>query len=150
LRLSQPITELKNLLLAIKANKLSVNLQRKQLIRDHIADIADVVFDYAAQIQRLKQHIGWSQTSQLPTHQQYWLDPLRPDEDFQTAKATLDWSSDIVIDFSKWINRQIKHKQLTLGSAHEKQWQKLFTPLLREFNALAEADFETSALEELA
>ena len=145
----EPLTELKDLLLAIKANKLSVNLQRKQLIREHITDIADVVFDYAAQIQGLKQH-GWSQASQLPTHQQYWLDPLRSDDDFQTAKTTLDWSSDVVIDFSKWINRQIKHKQLTLGVAHEKQWQKLFTPLLREFNALAEADIETSTLEEQA
>jgi CRISPR-associated protein Csy1 len=146
----EPLTELKNLLLAIKSNKLSLNLQRKQLIRIHITDIADVLFDYAAQIQGLKQHIGWSQDSQLPAHQQYWLDPFRPDEEFQTAKATLDWSSDIVIDFSKWINRQIKHKQLTLGMAHEKQWQKLFTPLLREFNALAEADLETGVMEDQA
>lgn len=144
----EPLTELKNLLLAIKANTLSINLQRKQLIRSHVIDIADVAFDYATQIQGLKQHVGWSQDAQLPVHQQYWLDPLRPDEDFQTAKATLDWSSDVVIDFSKWLNRQIKHKQLTLGTAHEKQWQKLFTPLLREFNALAEADLETRAMEE--
>ena len=143
----EPLTELKNLLLAIKANKLSVNLQRKRLIRSHITDIADVVFDYAAQIQGLKQHTNWSKESQLPVHQQYWLDPLRPDEEFQTAKATLDWSSDLVIDFSKWINRHIKHKQLTLGTAHEKQWQKLFTPLLREFNALAEADLEIITME---
>ncbi len=143
----EPLTELKNLLLAIKANKLSVNLQRKRLIRSHITDIADVVFDYAAQIQGLKQHTNWSQESQLPVHHQYWLDPLRQDEEFQAAKATLDWSSDLVIDFSKWINRYIKHKQLTLGTAHEKQWQKLFTPLLREFNALAEADLETITME---
>lgn len=143
----EPLTELKNLLLAIKANKLSVNLQRKQLIRSHINDIAEVVFDYATEIQGLKQHIGWSQESQLPVHQQYWLDPLRTDEEFQTAKTTLDWSSDLVIDFSKWINRHIKHKQLTLGTTHEKQWQKLFTPLLREFNALAEADLETITME---
>jgi CRISPR-associated protein Csy1 len=143
----EPLTELKNLLLAIKTRTLSVNLQRKQLIGNHIIDIAHVVFDYAAQIQGLKQHVGWSQESQLPAHQQYWLDPLRPDEDFQTARATLDWSSDVVIDFSKWINRHIKHKQLPLGTAHEKQWQKLFTPLLREFNALAEADIEISTME---
>lgn len=143
----EPLTELKNLLLAIKANKLSVNLQRKQLIRSHITDIADMVFDYAAQIQGLKQHAGWSQESQLPEHQQYWLDPLRQDEEFQTAKATLDWSSDVVVDFSKWVNRHIKHKQLTLGATHEKQWQKLFTPLSREFNAVAEADIEISTME---
>ncbi len=143
----EPLTELKNLLLAMKANTLSVNLQRKQLIRGYVTDIADAVFDYVRQIQGLKQHIGWSQNAQLPTHQQYWLDPLRPDEEFQAAKATLDWSSDVIIDFSKWLNRQIKHKQLTLGTTHEKQWQKLFTPLLREFNALAEADIETRAME---
>lgn len=143
----EPLTELKNLLLVLKANTLSVNLQRKQLIRSHITDIADVVFDYAAQIQGLKQHLGWSQESQLPAHQQYWLDPLRLDEEFQTAKATLDWSNNVVVDFSRWINRQIKHKQLTLGTAHEKQWQKLFAPLLREFNALTEADLESSTEE---
>ncbi|MDO9141718.1 MAG: type I-F CRISPR-associated protein Csy1, partial [Methylobacter sp.] len=118
----EPLTELKNLLLAIKANKLSLNLQRKQLIRSHITDISDVVFDYVRQFQRLTEYAGWSRESHLPAHQQFWLDPLRPDEEFQTAKATLDWSSDLVIDFSKWINRQIKHKQLTLGIAHEKQW----------------------------
>lgn len=143
----EPLAELKNLLLAIKANTLSVNLQRKQLIRNHITDIADVVFDYTAQIQGFKQHIGWSQDSKLPIHQQYWLDPSRSDEDFQIAKATLDWSSDVVVDFSKWINQQIKHKQLPLGAAHEKQWQKLFAPLLREFNALTEVDLETSTAE---
>ena len=146
----EPLTELKNLLLAIKVNKLSVNLQRKQIIRNHITNIAVVVFDYTVQIQGLKQYTSWSQESQLPVHQQYWLDPLRQDEEFQTAKATLDWSSDLVIDFSKWINRHIKHKQLTLGMTHEKQWQKLFTPLLREFNALTEVDLETSTMKEKA
>ncbi|SFM17946.1 type I-F CRISPR-associated protein Csy1 [Nitrosomonas communis] len=136
----EPLTELKNLLLAINAHRLSVNFQRKQIIRELIAAIADIVFDHAVQIQGLKQFAGWSQESKLPTHQQYWLDPLRTDEEFQNAKLTLDWSPDVVIDFSKWINRNIKHKQLTLGAAHEKQWQKLFAPLLREFNALSEAD----------
>lgn len=144
----ETLTELKNLLLAIKSNKLSVNLQRKQLIRNHITNIAVVVLDYVAEIHGLRQHKGWSQESQLPAHQQYWLDPLRPDEEFQTAKATLDWSTDVIIDFSKWINRHIKHKQLTLGIAHEKQWQKLFTPLLREFNALTGLDLETSTMKE--
>lgn len=146
----EPLTELKNLLLAIKANALSINRQRKQLICDHITNIAGVVFDYVAEIQRLKQHMGWSQHSRLPSHQHYWLDPLRPDEDFQAAKTTLDWSSDIVNDFSRWINRSIKHKQLTLGLVHEKQWQKLFARLLREFNALADIDLDNSTMEEQA
>ncbi|MBT9099651.1 type I-F CRISPR-associated protein Csy1 [Methylovulum psychrotolerans] len=143
----EPLIELKNLLLAIKANKLSVNLQRKQIIRSLIMDIADVVFDNCIQIQKLNQNCGWSQESRLPIYQQYWLDPLRGDEEFQAAKVTLDWSSDLAIDFSKWINQHIKHKQLTLGAAHEKQWQKLFIPLLREFNALTEANLDTITAE---
>jgi CRISPR-associated protein Csy1 len=144
----EPLKELKNLLLAIKANKLSANLQRKKLIRNHITDIADVVFDYAAHIQGLQSNIGWSQKSQLPANQQYWLDPLRPDDDFQAAKNTLDWSNDLVIEFSKWVDTNINHKQLTKSTAREKLWQKLFTPLLREFNALVEADLENSTMEE--
>ncbi len=146
-RAREPLTELKNLLLAIRANHLSVNLQRKQLIRTYIMDIAEVVFDYAAQIQSLAQQTGWSRESNLPIYQQYWLDPLRPDEEFQSARATLDWSLDLVVDFSKWLNRQIKHKQLTLGVVHEKQWQKMFAPLLREFNALTETDLEIGIVE---
>lgn len=146
----EPLTGLKNLLLAIKANKLSVNLQRKQIIRNHLADIAEVVLDYVRQVQRLKEYSGWSQESKLPVHQQYWLDPLRQEEEFQTAKTTLDWSSDVIVDFSKWVNQHIKHKQLTLGAVHEKQWQKLFTPLLREFNAIAEVDLKTKTEEVVA
>ncbi len=146
----ESLTELKNLLLAIKANQLSVNLQRRQLISAHIIDIADIVFDYAAQIQSLSQEAGWSRESNLPTHQQYWLDPLRPDEEFQSARATLDWPLDLVVDFSKWIDININHKQLTKSAAREKQWQKMFAPLLREFNALAEADLEIGVMEKEA
>lgn len=140
----EPLSELKNLLLAIKANKLSVNLQRKRIISNLVTDIADVVFDHAAQTQGFKQRAGWSRESQLPTYQQYWLDPLREDEEFQIARATLDWPNDVATEFSEWVNRHIKHKRLTLGANQEKQWKKLFVPLLREFNALADADLETA------
>lgn len=146
----EPLTELKNLLLAIKVNQLSINLQRRQLISAHIIDVADIVFDYAAQIQRLTQQAGWSRESNLPVHQQFWLDPLRPDEEFQSTRATLDWPLDLVVDFSKWIDININHKQLTKSAAREKQWQKMFAPLLREFNALAETDLEIDIVEKQA
>lgn len=139
--------KLQNLLLAIKFNKLTMNLQRKQHIAALIADIADMVFDRVAQIHGLKQHTGWSQESKLSAHQQYWLDPLRADEDFQSARINIDWQADIGNDFSKWINRQIKHKQLTLGVAQEKQWRKIFSPLLREFNAVTEVILEEITIE---
>jgi|APLak6261663543_1056040.scaffolds.fasta_scaffold00931_4 CRISPR-associated protein Csy1 len=143
----EPFEKLQNLLLAIKFNELSMNLQRKQHITALIADIADVVFDRVAQIHRLKQHIGWSQESKLSAHQQYWLDPFREDEDFQAARINIDWQANIANDFSKWVNKQIKHKQLTLGLAQEKQWKKLFSPLLREFKAVTEVVLEEITIE---
>ncbi len=134
----EPIERLQNLLLAIKSKNLSMNLARKKSIASLVTEIADSVFDYAAQIQSLKHLAGWSQESNLVTHQQYWLDPFRQDEVFQKARTDLDWLADIGTDFARWINLQLKHPQLTLGVAHEKHWQKLFKPLLREYNALTD------------
>ena len=132
----EPVKRLQNLLLAIKSRNLSLNMARKKLIASLITEIADSVFDYVAQIQKLTHLAGWSQESELSTHQQYWLDPFRQDEVFQKARSDLDWQADIRTDFSRWVNRELKHPQLTLGVTHEEHWGKLFKRLLREFNAL--------------
>jgi len=132
----KPLKKLRKLLLAIKFNELRVNLQRKKLIAELITETADVVFDHVAQLHGLKHDAGWSLESRLPTHQQYWLDPFRNDEDWQTSKADADWQTDIFNDFAKWVNKQLKHPKLTLGVAQERHWRKLFIPLLREFNAI--------------
>lgn len=144
----EPLEKLKKLLLAIKFNDLSVNLQRKQLIAELITETADVVFDHVAQIHGLKHNAGWSLESGLPAHQQYWLDPFRIDEDFQTSRADVDWQTDISNDFTKWVNKQLKHPKLTLGVAQERHWRKLFIPLLREFNAITNSALnETTSIE---
>ena len=132
----EPVEQLQKLLLAIKSNNLSMNLERKKLIASLVTEIAYSVFDYAAQIQKLKHLAGWSQESNLVAHQQYWLDPFRQDELFQTARTDLDWQANIRMDFARWVNRQLKHQQLTLGIAQESYWETLFKPLLREFSAL--------------
>lgn len=138
----EPLEKLKRLLLAIKFNELSVNIHRKQLIAELITDTADVVFDHVAQIHGLKYDAGWSLESRLPTHQQYWLDPFRIDENWQTSRADVDWQTDISNDFAKWVNKQLKHPKLTLGVAQERHWRKLFIPLLREFNAITETSLK--------
>jgi CRISPR-associated protein Csy1 len=136
-------------LLAIKFNELSFNLQRKQHIAGLITEIADVVFDRIAEIQGLSEEAGWSIESNLPIHQQYWLDPFRIDEDFQTSRADVDWQTDISTDFAKWVDKQIYDPKLTRNTAREKYWRKLFVPLLREFNAVTETYLkETVANEE--
>ena len=134
----EPVKRLQNLLLAIKSRNLSLNMARKNLIASLITEIADSVFDYVAQIQKLTHLAGWSQESELSAHQQYWLDPFRQDEVFQTARADLDWQADIRTDFSRWVNRALRHPQLTLGVTHEEHWGKLFKRLLWEFNALTD------------
>lgn len=144
----EPLEKLKKLLLAIKFNELSVNLHRKQLIAELITETADVVFDHVAQIHGLKHDAGWSLESRLPAHQQYWLDPFRIDEEFQTSRADVDWQTDISNDFAKWVNKQLKHPKLTLGVAQERHWRKLFIPLLREFNAITNSTLnETTSTE---
>jgi len=145
----EQLEKLKKLLLAIKFNELSFNLQRKQHIAELITETADVVFDHVAQIHGLKNDAGWSLESRLPAHQQYWLDPFRIDEDFQTSRADVDWQTDICNDFAKWVNKQLKHPKLTLGVAQERHWRKIFVPVLREFNAITETFLkETVANEE--
>ena len=145
----EPLEKLKKLLLAIKFNELSFNLQRKQHVTELITEIADVVFDRVAQIHGFIDEAGWSLESNLPTHQQYWLDPFKKDEDWQTSRADVDWQTDISNDFAKWVNRQLKHPKLTLGVVQERHWRKLFVPLLREFNAITETSLkETVANEE--
>jgi len=138
----EPLEKLKNLLLAIKFNELSFNFQRKQLIAGLISEIADIVFDRATAIHRLNHEAGWSLESNLSIHQQYWLDPFRKDEDFQTSRADIDWQTNISRDFAKWIDKQIYDPKLTRNTEREKHWRKLFGPLLREFNAITETSLK--------
>jgi CRISPR-associated protein Csy1 len=138
-RAKEPLEELKNLLLAIKHQELSLNLERKKLIIQHITAIADLVFDVVIETHQMHS-AGWSANSDLDLHQQYWLDPYRTDENFQKNRQDLDWSSDVLSDFSRWINQNIDSKTLTLGLEKENLWQKILTEPLREFNACANAD----------
>ncbi len=143
----EPLEKLKKLLLAIKFKELSVNLHRKQLIFELITETADAVFDHVAQIHGLKHDAGWSLESRLPANQQYWLDPFRNDKDWQTSRADVDWQTDISNDFAKWVNKQLKHPKLTLGSAQERYWRKLFIPLLREFNSITTSTLNEKQLQ---
>lgn len=139
------LEKLKRLLLAIKFKDLSFNINRKQNIAELISEIANVLFDRAFEIQGLKNEAGWSFKSNLPIHQQYWLDPFREDEDFQTNRVDIDWQTDIANDFAKWVNVKLKSPTLTLGMSQEKYWRKLFAPLLREFNAVTDASLKEIA-----
>lgn len=138
-RAKEPLEELRNLLITIKFQELSLNLERKKLIIQHINTIADIVFDSVIEIHQI-QTAGWSATSNLKLYEQYWLDPYRTDENFQKNRQDSDWSSDILSEFSRWINKNLESKTLSLGTEKENLWQKILTEPLREFNACIDAD----------
>jgi len=147
-RAREVFNKLRKLLLAIKFHELSFNLHRKQLIADLITEAADAVFDYVWEVHQLEQNAGWSLKSNLPMHQQFWLDPYRKDKDFQANRTIVDWQTDISNDFAKWVDSQIYHPKLTRGTARVKHWRKLFAPLLREFNAVTDITLEKAIVTE--
>jgi len=114
-------------------------MERKQLIQNHINVIVDSLFDYVTQIHNLTEQAGWSQYSELRQSHQFWLDPYRQDDKFQKQRQETNWKNEICQDFSFWLNKQLKHKQLTLGKHQADYWGKLFKPQLREFEAITEA-----------
>ena len=141
-RCRDSVKKLQRLLLSVKTKKLSANNPRIHARLTALVDeIIEIVFQYARAIQNLKHLAGWSQEAQrLKRSHQLWLDPFREDAEFQQARASSDWSAEICVDFSLWMNKQLKHKQLTLGKPQEAFWQKNFKSRLREFNALMEVN----------
>lgn len=139
-----PLSALRNLLVAIRSEQLIMNLKRKQLINGLIEDIIDILFIYISEIQNLEEYVGWSQKSTLPEHQKYWLDPYRAiaDEDFRKSIKDIDWKQDVMNDFAKWINDKIRHKKLTIGVEQEKYWKKQFKEPFRESLAITDALLE--------
>lgn len=145
---SEPLMQLKNLLLVIQNKKLNINLSVKKQIIDLVTELTEVVFYAAAKIQQMHDQIGWTADSSLPLYLQYWLDPYRDDLAFQEQRKNTDWSADVLYNFARWINVHVGHEKLSLGVAQEKLWQAIAKPLLREFNAVTDvnySDLEVSA-----
>lgn len=101
-----------------------------------INQLVDGVCDYASRIHELP--AGWSEKSKLKPSQQYWLDPLRDDADFQGLKAMSNYKKEIVLDFANWVNQQItkREKGLNLGTEHKKLWVKMAQKNFRQYNEL--------------
>lgn len=134
------VLELQRLLLAIKNNNLSMNNPKRHAhISDLVEKIIEILFQYVSLIHNLRKHAGWSRDAKkLKLSHQLWLDPFRDDEEFQQKRNTMEWQDDICLDFSLWLNNNLKHKQLTLGKPQEAFWQKIMRPRLRAFNAITE------------
>ena len=111
----------------VKVKPLDSNIRIRQR-RDRLADqILDSILILAAPHQVNAK--GWSETSELSSAQQCWLDPQA--EHLYSG----DWQTEVSRDFGLWLNNRlekISQQQLMLGSEALQHWQALCHDAIRE------------------
>lgn len=115
--------ELKDFLISIV--ELDSTKPRRVKRADSVDDLIDILFQYAAEIQNMVDHVGWSAASKLSKAEQLWLDPLRSDKEFQAERKTKDWQQDIANQFASWLNHKLKADKLLLKDVEYREWSKL-------------------------
>jgi CRISPR-associated protein Csy1 len=144
------IDYLRDFLLRFQRIELSIkDPERLKWIVSWVSDVIDDVLAYAAVIQDLQP--GWSNTEgiRLKPEHQYFLDPYREDEAFQTARKASDWQSAVCRDFAHWLNQKLigEGKQFTPQREHRRLWIALMEQPLREFNQTIEVEIKTQVKE---
>ncbi len=119
-------------LLGVRAKDSTLEIRTQ--VKAHMDTLIDTLFQYAAEVQGMTQHTGWSAQSKLKREQQLWLDPYRDDAQFQLDRASGDWQLRIADEFAYWLKRQLKHEQLVFGETEHLEWQRLFNRRLSLFN----------------
>jgi len=107
-------------------------------MRDQRAERVDCILDqlvqYAAEIQALAGHGGWSAMPdcKLSRAEQLWLDPQRAEleEAFAEERDRNDWQAVIADQFARWFNSRLKHEKLTMGDSEHTEWKKLALEVL--------------------
>jgi CRISPR-associated protein Csy1 len=112
-------------------------------------EIIDEVLGYAANIQNLQP--GWSIADdiKLKLEHQYFLDPYRDDDVFQTARKAGDWHTIICKDFAQWLNRLLigKEKQFTPQREHRRLWMAFMDQPLRDYSQTMELNIKSQVRE---
>jgi CRISPR-associated protein Csy1 len=126
LRVRKETWELQQYLLS-QLDKTSVMAVRERRA-EHIDELIDQLIQYAAEIQNLTHHVGWSALPEckLSRAEQLWLDPHRAlqDDVFAQEYEKNDWQALIADQFARWLNNRIKHEKLTLGDTEHREWKK--------------------------
>jgi len=101
----------------------------------YINNLIDELIQYAAEIQTMTDHAGWSALPEcgLVHAERLWLDPHRTgqDEEFAREREKKDWQAAVANSFAGWLNKQISSKELTLGDAEHREWESLLEEKLR-------------------
>lgn len=134
-QINEDINYLREFLLRFKHLDLSIKDPKRNthLVR-WVESIIDEVFFYANSIQKLPAPWSVDKNIKLSQEHQYFLDPYRDDEEFQTRYIATDWQTVICDDFAAWLNRNLagKDKKFTPQAEHTRLWKQLFKPALRE------------------
>lgn len=77
---------------------------------DYLDQLLDILILVALEIQSMKS--GWSVASEIPVHEQIWLDPLR--NEFKELREDEDWMKNVSSHFAKWIIDKLKYKESSL------------------------------------
>lgn len=123
----------------------SSTMERRDFRAELVDELIDTLLIYAAEVQNLKEHAGWSVDSKLSKAEQLWLDPHRgaDDADFRAERQKNDWQIEIAKQFAAWLNYKISHKSKTLYTDDDtfNFWKKLLERKL----ALLKEDLEVVA-----
>jgi CRISPR-associated protein Csy1 len=128
---------IREFLLRFESADLSVrDPNRKKWLIEWVGSIVDDVLFYAGNIQSLP--AGWTNDAaiKLKAEHQYFLDPYRDDEVFQSRRSNENWQAVVCLDFAGWLNKQLKgiNSKFTPQPWHTKLWVELMEPQLRELN----------------
>ncbi len=128
------IDYLKDFLIRFKKLDISIkNPRRKQHLDRWVNNIIDECLFYVGTIQNLPS--GWTKHEQikLKNSHQYFLDPYRLDEDFQSERQNRDWQSSVCTDFAQWLNYRLRDKEFTPQAEHTRLWKKMLEQPLRDY-----------------
>ena len=107
----------------------SSTIERREFRAELVDDLVDILLIYAAEVQNLKGHAGWSTDSKLSNAEQLWLDPHRGNDDteFRDERDKNDWQVEIASQFATWLNYKISHKSAALYTDDDtfRFWKRL-------------------------
>ncbi|MBT1062642.1 type I-F CRISPR-associated protein Csy1 [Bowmanella sp. Y26] len=135
-RVWRDLQDFQRYLLSVKGRDSTLDIRRN--IATYVNDLIDGLLNYAAEVQGLTKHAGWSlQDCRLQQAEQLWLDTWCEDPQFQQKRTDSNWQQDICVAFADWLNHKLNHALksdgLVFGTVQHRHWAKLLAPILREY-----------------
>lgn len=115
--------ELKTFL--VKVQDRESNAEMRQTRAELVGKVIDELLQYSSEIQGLSP--GWSTNPEclLNQAQLFWLDPERPDNEWQQQREATDWQRQISHEFANWLNATLQTDHLRFGDDERLEWKKL-------------------------